>query len=76
MKFLQVYCEKRAMAVYINLQKIVMITKTAETNDVCFIEVEGLNDSLGAIEVKKPAEELIRMIHGEDKAAIGFRTNR
>jgi len=71
MKFLSVYCENRKAAVFISLDKIVLITKL-EGEDACLIELsEG-----EPVKVNMPAEELIRKINGEDKTMIGFRTAR
>jgi hypothetical protein len=74
MKFLKVRCERRNTLVFINLHKIVLLA--SPQNDITLIEVEGLSDNKGAVEVHQPAEEIIRMINGEDKAAIGFRAAR
>jgi hypothetical protein len=79
MKFLQVYCEKRESTVFINIEKIVLIEKIIpEVNDTeaSCIEVEGLNDGKGGVEVRTPAEELIKMINGEDRMTVGFKTTR
>jgi len=74
MKFLNVYCERRGTNVYINLSKIVLISIIDRNGEmVSLIEGEGLAEP---IEVLKPAEELIRMINGEEKTAIGFRAGR
>lgn len=76
MKFLQVYCHNRQALVYINTEKIVLLYKDvsgAET-DNCFIEVEGLSDNKGPVKVNSTPEDLIKMINGEDKTRIGFRT--
>ena len=75
MKFLQVHCESRGALVYINIDKIVLLTRTEiDGKDACLIEVEGLNDGKGPVEVHTPAEQIIRMVNGEDKVRIGFRT--
>jgi hypothetical protein len=70
MKFLNVYCENRKTQVYINLDKIVMVTKT-EGEDVCQIELESRNET--PVKVGMNAEDLIRKINGEDRMGIGFR---
>lgn len=77
MKFLQVYCEKRKSPVYINIDKIVLLSKDTNQEDqnCSLIEVEGLSDGKGAVTVKTAPEDLIKMINGEDKIRIGFRTN-
>ena len=77
MKFLHVYCERRNTSVFLNLAKIVLISKKEAEGmeERCLIEMEGI-DEKGTIEVRKSAEELVRMIHGEDKATIGFRAGR
>ena len=67
MKFLNVYCENRKTNVYISLDKIVLVY--AQEN-AAVIELEGSSPVL----VNTGAEELIRRINGENKAAIGFRT--
>jgi hypothetical protein len=69
MKFLNVYCEKRKATVYISLDKIVLIS--ANENGAT-IELQGVD----SVHVATIAEELIRMVNGENKTAIGFRTNR
>jgi hypothetical protein len=75
MKFLHVYCVSRGTSVYINIEKVVLLTKVEiDGKDACLIEVEGLNDGKGPIEVHTPAEQIMRMINGEDKVRIGFRT--
>ena len=70
MKFLNVYCENRKTQVYINLDKIVMVTKT-EAEDVCQIELESRNET--PVKVGMNAEDLIRKINGKDRMGIGFR---
>lgn len=76
MKFLNVKCEERGTIVYINIERIVVITRArmagGET-EISLIEVDGLNDDKGAIRVNQSAEEVIRMINGESKTRIGFR---
>lgn len=67
MKFLNVYCENRKSNVYISLDKIVLVSVEG---DISVIELEGSEP----VRVNKDAEELIRKINGENKAAIGFRT--
>lgn len=76
MKFLQVYCEHRKIAVYINIEKIVLLRKSSDKEETAFslIEVEGLNDNNGPVKVSMAPEELVKMINGEDKTRIGFRT--
>jgi hypothetical protein len=71
MKFLQVYCEARKKEVFVNLDKIILITKT--DGESCVLEVEGTEQT---IKVAMQAEELVRKINGEDKTAIGFRLGR
>ncbi len=73
MKFLNVYCEDRKEEVYINIEKIVMITKLADA-DECRIDLEGSDASM--VRVATSAEDLIKKINGEDKVAVGFRTGR
>lgn len=68
MKFLHVYCENRKETVYVNLDKIVLITKGDD--GASSIELDGKNNN---IKVAMPAEELMRKINGEDKVAVGFR---
>ena len=72
MKFLNVYCEDRKKEVYINLDKIVLVTRL--TDESCQIELAGRIDA--AVKVGMPAEELIRKINGEDRVGIGFRTSK
>ena len=77
MKFLQVYCESRKTFVYINIEKIVLLSKSNEQEngkEVSLIEMEGL-DEKGAVKVALAPEELVKMINGEDKVRIGFRTS-
>jgi hypothetical protein len=75
MKFLKLQCESRRASVYVNIDKIVLIRIAFEGNkEICFIEVEGLNDGRGAIEVHSSAEEIVRQINGENKTQIGFRS--
>ena len=69
MKFLNVYCTHRKKEVYINLDKIVLVSKSADDNK-CRIDLQG---ETTAVEVDMPAEELIRRINGEDRIGIGFR---
>lgn len=71
MKFLNVYCEDRKKEVYINLDKIVLITKLDE--DSCQITVDGKE---AMVTVAMRPEDLVRKINGEDKVTIGFRSNR
>jgi len=72
MKFLNVYCEDRKKEVYINLDKIVLITRLSD--DSCQVELEGRIDT--AVRVAMAAEELIRKVNGEERTGIGFRTGR
>ncbi len=77
MKFLQVYCESRKASVYLNIEKIVLLSKSNEQvngQELSLIEMEGL-DEKGAVKVAIAPEELIKMINGEDKVRIGFRTS-
>jgi hypothetical protein len=67
MKFLNVYCENRKANVYISLDKIVLVSAQAHTS---LIELQDAEP----VRVNTEAEELIRQINGENKAAIGFRT--
>ncbi len=71
MKFLNVYCENRKASVYINLDKIVLISKVNNDN-ASLIEMEGGKENV--VKVAMIAEDLVRKINGEDKAAVGFRT--
>ena len=67
MKFLSVYCENRKANVYVSLEKIVLVSAQKGES---VIELQGS----GPVRVNTDAEELIRKINGENKAAIGFRT--
>ena len=67
MKFLSVYCENRKAKVYVSLEKIVLVSAQKGES---VIELQGS----GPVRVNTDAEELIRKINGENKAAIGFRT--
>jgi len=67
MKFLNVYCESRKANVYVSLDKIVLVSVQG---NISVIELEGSDP----VRVNSDAEELIRKINGENKAAIGFRT--
>lgn len=69
MKFLHLYCEKRKANVYISLDKIVLVSSG---NDMAIIEVQGAEP----VHVNQSAEELVRMINGENKTSIGFRAGR
>jgi hypothetical protein len=69
MKFLNVYCEKRRATVYISIDKIVLVSAN---EDHTIIELEGTEP----VEVNRPAEELVRMLNGENKTSIGFRAGR
>lgn len=69
MKFLNVYCEERKEELFINLDKIIAITKLADKEE-CRIELEG---NLKPIIAAMAAEDLIRKINGEDRTGIGFR---
>ena len=77
MKFLQVYCENRKTSVYVNIEKIVLLSRDNNEEEQIFslVEVEGLNDNKGALKVNMAPEDLIKMINGEDKIRIGFRTS-
>ena len=70
MKFLNVYCENRKAEVYINIDKIVVVTKL-EGDEACQVELQGSTDT--PVKVAMPAEDLIRKINGEDRMGIGFR---
>ena len=59
------------MEVFVNLDKIILITKNDEES--CSLEVEGTEQT---IKVAMRAEDLVRKINGEDKTAIGFRLGR
>lgn len=72
MKFLNVYCEFRKAEVFISLDKIVLIQKAEEGSSV--IELEG--ETVSAVKVTMPAEELVRKINGENREGIGFRSGR
>ena len=67
MKFLSVYCENRKANVYVSLEKIVLVSAQKGES---VIELQGSDP----VRVNTDAEELIRKINGENKAAIGFRT--
>ncbi|MDB5207088.1 MAG: hypothetical protein JWR72_2163 [Flavisolibacter sp.] len=73
MKFLNVYCESRKASVFINLDKVVLITKL-DNDSQSSIELAGLSGD--PVNVAMRAEDLIRKINGEDKEAVGFRTGR
>jgi hypothetical protein len=77
MKFLQVYCENRKTSVYVNIEKIVLLSRDSNEEEQIFslVEVEGLTDNRGALKVNMAPEDLIKMINGEDKIRIGFRTS-
>ena len=72
MKFLNVFCENRKAGVYINLDKIILITKL-DTANGSVIELDGDKEP---VNLTMPVDELIRKINGEDKEAVGFRTSR
>ena len=67
MKFLNVFCENRKANVYINLDKIVLVSAHEQAS---VIELEGSDP----VRVNIDTEELVRKINGENKTAIGFRT--
>jgi hypothetical protein len=67
MKFINVYCENRKANVYISLDKIVLVSAQDQGS---VIELQGSDP----VKVNADAEELVRKINGENKAAIGFRT--
>ncbi|MDQ3279717.1 MAG: hypothetical protein M3Q06_15430 [Bacteroidota bacterium] len=71
MKFLNVYCENRKAEVYVSLDKIVLVQKLDEESSL--LELEG---EKGAVQVKMPADVLVRKLNGEDKVTIGFRAGR
>jgi hypothetical protein len=68
MKFMNVYCENRKANVYISLDKIVLVSAKDEGS---VIELQGSDP----VRVNADAEELVRKINGENKAAIGFKTS-
>ena len=72
MKLLPVFCALRKAEVYINPDKIVLLTKAPDGSSL--IELEGDRDH--PVQVAMTPEDLVRKINGEDKAAIGFRTGR
>lgn len=65
---MNVYCENRKANVYISLDKIVLV---AAQEKASIIELQGSDP----VKVNADAEELVRKINGENKAAIGFRTS-
>jgi hypothetical protein len=67
MKFLSVYCENRKTNVFVSLDKIVLVSAQEHAS---VIELQGSDP----VQVNIEAEELVRKINGENKAAIGFRT--
>lgn len=73
MKFLNVYCENRKATVYINLDKIILLTKLDDDNS-SLIELEGEKDN--TVKVAMRTEDLVKKINGEDKERVGFRTGR
>lgn len=73
MKFLNVYCENRKATVYINLDKIILLTKLDDDNS-SLIELEGEKDN--TVKVAMRTEDLVKKINGEDKETVGFRTGR
>lgn len=70
MKFLNVYCENRKAEVFINLDKIVLVTKT-DDGEASLVELEGGKSE--AVKVALTADDLIKKINGEDRIGIGFR---
>lgn len=70
MKFLNLYCENRNTEVFIAVDKIVLISKSAEGKE-SLIELEGATEN--PVRVAMPAEDLVRRINGEDRLGIGFR---
>lgn len=69
MKFLNVFCENRRATVYINVEKIAAVIAK---QDHTLIEVEGIEP----VAVLLSADELVRMLNGENKASIGFRAGK
>ena len=75
MKFLNVYCQKRATTVYINIEKIILIsTPEGQEENTAIIDLQGLEDKQGAVVVSMSPAELVRLINGEEKSRIGFRS--
>lgn len=72
MKLLNVFCENRKAEVFVNLDKIILITKLDDHSSL--VELEG--GGKDAVKVALSAEDLVRKINGEDKVSIGFRTGR
>lgn len=70
MKFLNVYCENRKAEVFVAVDKIILISKSAEGEE-SLIELKGGNEN--SVRVAMPAEDLVRKINGEDRIGIGFR---
>jgi hypothetical protein len=76
MKFLNVHCFRRKTDVFINIERITLLSRTVVNDtEACLIEIAGLDDGKGPVEVHIPVEQVIRMINGDDKVKIGFRTN-
>ena len=69
MKFLNVYCENRKANVFVNLDKILLVTKLDEETSV--IALQGSKEE--PVKVTIEAEELVRKINGEDRPGVGFR---
>lgn len=65
---MNVYCENRKANVYMNLDKIVLVAAQEQGS---IIELQGSDP----VKVNADAEELVRKINGENKAAIGFKTS-
>jgi hypothetical protein len=72
MKFLNVYCESRKAEVFVNVDKIMLITKLDEAHSL--LELEG--GKADVVKVAMTAEDLVKKINGEDKVTIGFRAGR
>lgn len=71
MKFLNVYCENRKAEVYVSLDKIVLVQRVDAESSL--LELAGEKE---AVNVRMPADALVRKINGEDKMTIGFRAGR
>jgi hypothetical protein len=75
MKFINAKCETRDTIVFINIEKIVLISKgfiAGSNKEIALIEVDGLNDGKGPVQVNLSAEEVIKLINGDNKTRIGF----
>lgn len=68
MKFLNVYCENRKASVYINLDRISLVTKLDESNS-SLIELDGGKDP---VKLLMPVDELIRKLMVKTKKQLGF----